>query len=224
MRWEHKIYCKSLAADPGNAMTHLALADAWAILGYDAKAKAKRKRRLNLLGPCHKRENLSHRGPLSAVSREWDKAIETYRILFSFFPDNLDYGLQLSAAQVAASNAKDSLLTLASLRKLPSPFRTDPRIDLAEAAVAGQVTTIAGSANAASEALQKGKTLGARLIMAQALLVQGVAFIDSLGDAERTWKLPVGRGWGTVRRCRRSPWGSSRSAQYWSDFARPERF
>ncbi len=174
---------KALAADPGNAMTHSALADAWAILGYDAKAKQEAKKAFELTGALPREESLLIEGRYRQSAREWDKAIEIYRTLFSFFPDNLDYGLQLSAAQVAASKAKDSLLTLATLRKLPSPFGTDPRIDLAEAAVAGQVSDYRRSANAASEALQKGKTLGARLIMAQALLAQGVAF-DSLGDAK----------------------------------------
>ncbi|MFY9560090.1 MAG: protein kinase [Terriglobales bacterium] len=175
---------KAVAADPGNAMAHSALADAWATLGYDAKARGEAKKAFELTGDLPRQESLLIEGRYRQSAGEWEKAIEIYRTLFNFFSDNLDYGLQLSAAQVGASRGKDSLATLDKLRKLPSPSGADPRIDLAEATGAGRVSDYRRSANAASQALQKGKTLGARLIMAQALIAEGAAFA-SLGDAKR---------------------------------------
>jgi serine/threonine protein kinase/tetratricopeptide (TPR) repeat protein/TolB-like protein len=175
---------RAVGADPDDAMAHSALADAWAALGYDTKVKEEAKKAFGLVGGLPRQESLLIEGRYRQSAGEWEKAIEIYRTLFNFFPDNLDYGLQLSAAQVGASRAKDSLVTLDDLRKLPSPFGADPRIDLAEATAAGRVSDYRRSANAASQALQKGKTLGARLIMAQALIAEGGAFA-SLGDAKR---------------------------------------
>ena len=39
--------------------------------------------------------------------------------LFSFFPDDLDYGLRLAEAQISAGHGKEALNSLAELRKLP---------------------------------------------------------------------------------------------------------
>src|SRR5713101_5293852 len=114
---------KAVAADPDFAMAHSALADAWASLGYDAKAKEEAKKAFELTGDLPRQESLLIEGRYRQSAGEWEKAIEIYRTLFNFFSDNLDYGLQLSAAQVGASRAKDSLATLDKLRKLPSPSR-----------------------------------------------------------------------------------------------------
>jgi tetratricopeptide (TPR) repeat protein len=60
---------------------------------------------------------------------EHEDAIKTYQALYSFFPDNLEYGLQVASAQTTAGNGQDALGTVDSLRRLPAPLRDDPRID-----------------------------------------------------------------------------------------------
>jgi hypothetical protein len=71
-----------------------------------------------------------------AAVKQWEKAVETYRTLFRFFPDNLDYGLGLVGAQVEAGHVDNGKTTIAALRILPAPMRDDPRIDLTELGVA----------------------------------------------------------------------------------------
>ena len=43
--------------------------------------------------------------------------METYRTLWGFFPDNLEYGLRLAAAQIAAGQGKEALSTVEEMRK-----------------------------------------------------------------------------------------------------------
>ena len=47
---------------------------------------------------------------------EHEEAIKTYQSLYSFFPDNLEYGLQLASAQTPAGQGQDPLGTIDSLR------------------------------------------------------------------------------------------------------------
>jgi len=50
----------------------------------------------------------------------------------AFFPDNVEYGLKLGNAQYFGGKAKETLDTIAEMRKLPAPDGNDPRIDLLE--------------------------------------------------------------------------------------------
>ena len=54
---------------------------------------------------------------------EHEEAIKTYQALYSFFPDNLEYGLQLATAQTSAGKGQDALGTIDSLRRLAPPVQ-----------------------------------------------------------------------------------------------------
>ena len=69
-------------------------------------------------------------GQAQEAKHEWQKAASTYGMLFQMYPDSLEYGLQLASVQASAGSFRDSLATLDSLRKLPTPERDDARIDL----------------------------------------------------------------------------------------------
>jgi tetratricopeptide (TPR) repeat protein len=112
---------KAVQADPKHAPTHAALAEAWSALGYESRAAAEAKRALDLAENLSREERLFVEGRYHEFSREWSKAIEIYRTLTGFFPDNLDYGLRLAASQAAGGSGKDALATIESLRRLPPP-------------------------------------------------------------------------------------------------------
>src|SRR5205807_5381013 len=115
------------------------LAMAWSRLGYDEKAKLESNRAFELSANLSRESRLSTEGMYREAIPDWEKAIEIYRTLWDFFPDNLDYGLQLAADQVAAGKGRDAVMTVVALRKLPVPASEDPRIDLAESAAAGSL-------------------------------------------------------------------------------------
>ena len=96
---------KSVALDPGHAPAHSALAQAWATLGYDDKARVQAKRALELSPSFSREERLLIEGRAHEILAEQPAAIENYRALWQFFPDRVDYGLLLIRAQINAGRA-----------------------------------------------------------------------------------------------------------------------
>jgi len=170
----------AVQADPKHAPTHAALAEAWSALGYDSRAAAEAKRALDLSDNLSREERLFVEGRYHEFSREWPKAIEIYRTLTGFFPDNLEYGLRLAASQAAGGSGKDALATLEELRSLPVPTRDDARIDLAEANAAAVIGDFKRSEAAAAQAVMKGRAQGTQLVVALARSRQGWA-LERLG-------------------------------------------
>ena len=170
---------KAVAADPRHALAHSALAEAWSGLGWDAKALAEAKAAFDLSGDLSRETRLLVEGRYRSMANQWDRAIEIYRSVFTFFPDNLDYGLLLARAQTRAGRAKDALATLDTLRAaFPVP---DGRIDLAEAETARALSDFPRAEKAAVRAAEFGRRKQARLLIAGALLLESSAR-NNLGD------------------------------------------
>jgi tetratricopeptide (TPR) repeat protein/TolB-like protein len=166
------------------ALAHAALAEAWANLGYDTKANQEAKRAFELSENLPREERLSVEGRFRQSNHEWDKAIEIYRTLFDFFPDNLEYGLKLSRIQISGGRAQEALGTIGGLRKLPSPVADDPRIDYTEASAYESLADYKGELLAADRAVQKGQRERSRLLVAQAHIAECFAF-QQLGELEK---------------------------------------
>ena len=166
---------QAIAAEPSYPLAHSALAAAWTALGYDERAKQEAKKAFDLSTNLAREERLSVEARYRATTNEWDKAVEIYRTLFSFFPDNLDYGLHLARAQSSAGKSKDALATIELLRKFPPPQGNDPRLDLAEAEAARSLGDFRRIEASADRAAVKGQTQGSQLVVARALNDQCVA-------------------------------------------------
>jgi serine/threonine protein kinase/tetratricopeptide (TPR) repeat protein len=160
---------RAAAADPKYALAHSALADAWNLQGYDEKAKQEAKRALDLSAGLSREERLWIEGRYWELNRNWKKAVEMYRSLFEFFPDNIEYGLRLANAQKHARTVDEALGTLAALKQLPPPDRDDPRIDLERADVLDVKGAYPEQQTAAAAAVNRARTLGAKLLLARAL-------------------------------------------------------
>ena len=178
-------------ADPNNALAHSALSSAWSQLGFDSKAVAEARKAFDLSQNLSREERLAIEGAYEVADKKWDKAIEAYRALFDFFPDNLEYGLALSDSQVSGGKAKDALATVSRMRQGISPKANrsgdNPLIDLAEARAAAALSDYQHAQAAASRAAEAAARQGARLERAQALLQQCSAFqvLGQLEDAKR---------------------------------------
>ncbi len=165
-----------VALSPGSPLAHAALADAWSSMGYMDNARAEARKAFDLSKGLPRAERLSIEGRYREANAEWDKAAEIYRSLWTFYPDNLDYGLHLAYAQRTAGDAKAALLTLGELRKLPGSVGQDPRIDLEEAKADDALSDFAGSLAASQRAVARARQAGARLVVAQGLVAEGKAF------------------------------------------------
>jgi serine/threonine protein kinase/tetratricopeptide (TPR) repeat protein len=175
---------RAVAADPDNALAHSGLSAAWAALGYDGKARDEAKAALDLSGGLPEEEKLLIQGRYFETVQDWEQAVEIYWNLFSLFPDDLDHGLRLAAAQTAAGRAEEALATAEALRSLPAPSSQDPRIDLSEAAAAGARADFKRQQTAAARASKQGTAQGSPLLTAQARLLECRA-LRNLGQAEQ---------------------------------------
>ena len=161
---------KAVAADPKYPLAHSALAMAWAALGYDKKAAEEAKTAFELSGNLSREERLLVEGQYRELSKQWPLAIDIYHTVFGFFPDNLEYGLSLAAAQSAGGKPQDALNTVASLRKLPFPSGDDPRIDREESQAFNFLGDYKQQLVSAGTTEQKAEIRGARMLVASAQL------------------------------------------------------
>jgi tetratricopeptide (TPR) repeat protein len=171
----------AIAIEPNYPLAHSALAAVWTTLGYDEKARQEGKKASDLSANLSREERLSVEARYRETTNDWDKAVEIYRTLFNFFPDNLDYGLLLARAQSYAGKGKDALATIELLRKLPTPQSDDPRIDLAEAEAAKWLADFRRIEASAARAAVKGQDQGSQLVVARARDNQCVA-LRHLGE------------------------------------------
>jgi tetratricopeptide (TPR) repeat protein/TolB-like protein len=162
-------------ADPGYAPAHAALAEAWAALGYDAKATESARRAFEGTREVSREERLAIEGRFREASREWPRAVEVYRSLWTFFPDDVEHGLRLANAQIAAGKAQDARATLAEIRKLPAPASEDPRIELAEALASEALGDFKAEREQAARAAAKASERGVSLLRARARLAESWA-------------------------------------------------
>jgi len=72
------LLAKAANADPGSALIHSALAEAWIALGYDEKAKEEAKSALDLSAGLSRERRLFIEGGYWETTKDWDKAIDTY--------------------------------------------------------------------------------------------------------------------------------------------------
>jgi eukaryotic-like serine/threonine-protein kinase len=174
----------AIATDPNFALAHSALAGAWSSLGYDHKAAEEAKKAFDLSHNLPREQQLWIEGTYRSSVHDWDKAIEIYRTLYEFAPDNLDYGLHFALAEDSAGKSREALVTISALRKLAVPEGDDPRIDLAEANADGSLGKLDAAQKSAQRAAQKGESQGAQLVSAQARLRQ-CWFSKDLGQPQQ---------------------------------------
>ncbi|MEO8502846.1 MAG: tetratricopeptide repeat protein [Acidobacteriota bacterium] len=176
---------QAVAADPQSPLAHSALAAAWSALGFGEKAAQEGKKALDLSADLPREQKLEVEGRYAEVTHDSPRAAEVYGALFGFYPDNLDYGLRLASNLTAAGHADRALSTVEALRQLPAPLRDDPRIDLEAASAAGARSDFKLQQQTAARAAGTAATQGARLLVAQARVIEGWAW-RNLGDPGRS--------------------------------------
>ncbi len=186
---------EAVKAEPNSAVIHSALSRAWAGLGYDAQSLEEARQAVHLASALPNEQRLAIEARFHEASREWAKASEIYRSLLTFYPDNLDYGLQLANSYSVSGRSAEALATVAVLRQqLPSPLRDDPRIDLQEAQIARRLADPGEELRAAKAAADKGRRLAQSQIIGEALLLQGDALFTMGRPPESLSRFREARG------------------------------
>lgn len=179
---------QAVKLDPGHAMAHAALAQSWRALGYDARAQEEAGKAWKLSENLAREDQLWIEAFYRETTSEWGKAIELYRTLTQFFPDNLEYGLRLAETQGNAGRGKEGLVTIQSLQGLPKSISGDPRIDLQQSFLANQLGDYKGVQAAADRAASKAESRGERLLLARAKIFESTA-ARNLDDFQKAFTL-----------------------------------
>lgn len=169
------LYQKVIRLQPEYAPAYSALASAWFALGYDGKAADAVRKAMDLSGNLPGLARLQTEARYRKINGDWKQAAEIYSRLQQSHPDSLDNGLSLAYAQNAMGNSSAATATIVALRKLPSPECDDPRIDLTEARIAGDLSDYKREQASAESAARKSEMAGERLLLANSKLVVGYA-------------------------------------------------
>ncbi len=160
---------RAIAIEAGYPLAHVALSQALSALGYDQGAVDEAKRAVALAGRLTRAQQLEIAAGLAEAQKDWTAAANTERALFAFFPDDLDYGLNLARTQIAGGKAVEALTVIAALRRRPAPASQDPRLDLAEAAASGALSDWPRQLASAERAAAAARARGLRLLLGEAL-------------------------------------------------------
>jgi eukaryotic-like serine/threonine-protein kinase len=174
---------KAVAVDPKSPQAHAALGAAWTALGYEAKARDEVKKAVDLSANLRTEEKLSIDAQYRKLTHEWPRAIQLYRTLADLYPDSLDYGLSLAAAQTDSGSPKDAMVTLQASRKAIASAINDPRIDLEEAVTLNELGDFPKAKQAAAKAIETGKIQHVQLVVAQASRTQSWT-LERLGELD----------------------------------------
>jgi len=172
---------QAVAADPEAPLAWSALARAWADLGYSDRARDAARTAWEKSRRLARSDALLVEARFRLASAEWEAAIEDFRALWRFYPDDLEHGLNLVAALLEAARAAEALAALDELRARGGPAADDPRIDLFEARAAEGLSDFRRQAAAAARAAEKAAAAGSRSLLTRARYEQGVA-ARKLGD------------------------------------------
>ena len=179
------LFQRVIRLQPEYSPAYSALATAWSDLGYDAKAAVAARKAMDLAQNLPQQARLQTEARYHEMNGDWTQAIEAYSRLQRSYPDNLDYSLNLAAAQDAMGKNAAAAATLAAVRKSPSPERDDPRIDITEARIAGNLGDYQREHTLADSAARKAEINRAGLLLARAKLIDGFAlfFLGDLSSA-----------------------------------------
>ncbi len=178
---------KAVASDPADPLIHAALAETLAILGHTDKAREEAKIAFGQSTKLPREMNLLLEGMYREFSNDWDKAIQIYRSLLVFYPENFECAFRLAMVLTQSGRGQEAQSVLNSLRQSAGEQAEDPRIDFAEALAADSLSDFTLKVDAAKRAASKLSSNGSRaprLMVARARMMEAAGYND-LGEPKR---------------------------------------
>lgn len=167
--------------EPHYALAHAALADAWQILGYDKNAEEEAKNALDNSKTLGMVDRNVIEARYSAITHNWDRAIEIYQSLWGLNHDEPKYLLDVAEIRVDADMGDEALKMLNELRKAEKDADKDPRIDYEEALADEKISDVRAEHIAAERAVKNALAEDAQLLAAHAYW-QDCGALLALGD------------------------------------------
>lgn len=162
------LFDQAIHADPSFPLAHSMASVADHALGFEDECKQQAKLGRDLSEKLSPVQRMEIEASYYEAYSQHSKAADTYRVLFTLYPDNLDYGLRLADSQTQSYKREEAIETLRELRQLPAPLRDDPRIDLQEGWVVRAIDVTRGDA-LLQTAASKARTQNRQLIAAKAM-------------------------------------------------------
>lgn len=175
---------KASEIDPDNARIQTSISSAWMSLGYWPKARKAARQAFEQSANLPTRDRLWVEAQYFEISRKRQQAMENYSTLWDFFPDNLEYGIQLAKVKISMGKPDEAMDTVQQLRQLPPPSGEDPRIDLVEADAARALSLYPEQQRMAAAGAAKAAALEDRLLVARSREIEAAAWRD-LGEPEK---------------------------------------
>lgn len=167
----------AIAIEPDFPLAHSALAEIWYRLEYEGKAVIEARTAFELSEKLSREERLLVEARYREYSLERERAIELFRTLRGFFPDNVEYGLKLAHIERDVYQRRDHVRKTITALKLIPGSENDPRIGIAEvrALYWGSLTDEQRDTALAilDRSIRQARALGAKAVEAQAHLVSG---------------------------------------------------
>jgi tetratricopeptide (TPR) repeat protein len=160
---------QAIALSPGYAPAYSRLSEAWAMLGYDAKALAMAEQAAAHSENLPKPEQLRIERTVAQRKAEWTRVLEFDRQLVALDPADPNERLKLIDGLTRAGDFASAEAALADLRKLPGAA-DDPRIELTTAILAGKQSNIEAQVQHATRALDMARLRDAPALAADAKL------------------------------------------------------
>ena len=177
------LFTKVTQLEPSFALAHAQAATAMMAIGDDEGAKREAPRARDLAAPLPRAERLWIEALNHFVVREWLDAAKTYQALFTFYPDDIEYGLMQAQMLTKGGRPKEALAVIADLRKLPETLAADPRIDYEEARAAHVESEYALCLDASIRGEKKAEARGNRILLAMLAYPHGIA-LGNLGHGD----------------------------------------
>ena len=152
------LFERAIELEPDRARYHAGLASAWRALQFPERARQAAQRAFALSDGLPQPERMFNEARHHQTARRFDRAIEIYSALATFFPENQEYRISLAEVESEAGRPRAVLVTVDRLR---AGGASDPRIDLLEAGAARQVADQDRAVRAALAARDKARTSGA---------------------------------------------------------------
>ena len=172
------------AIAPADAHVLAAQAEAWLDLGDITRARAAGKQAFAAAGKLGREQRLRIERIMEApTATDWRRAAGISRALFTFFPDEVEYGLRLASDLVIGHQTAEAFAVLEQLRKLPPPAGQDAGIDRVEAMAAIDAGDLQRSRKAAARSAELGRARRSRRTVAHARFYEGNA-LQRIGDVK----------------------------------------
>lgn len=157
--------------EPGSAVAHAALSEAWAELGHVDRARETAKRAAEL-SVSSRGERLFVEARRLEAERAWAEAADRRRSLHTLFPDNPEHGVRRVAVHLAAGAAEEADRVLGTLRRR-APADFEPRLWLLDAMVAKEYEDGERQLRSALRAVQAAELLSQPAVVAHGRLLEG---------------------------------------------------